>query len=237
MRSDNSSNIVEFAVINEQLKPWYLGPYFILSAVLMVVTLGFPLAEGFLSAYQLKLTLSLLLFGALYAVVGERRLFRVLGALLLPLIIGNWAFDPADHSLWAQLTSSMIMLFLLTTTISILASIIAAKRVTTDIIFGAVAVYMLVGVIVAVLFQLLHDIGAGGVITHIDKVGQDAFAEYVYFSFITLTSVGYGDFAPLTPAARTLALATGIFGQLYLAILIAKLVGIYTAQELRDSDQ
>jgi hypothetical protein len=46
----------------------------------VVVTLGFPLAEGQLSAYQLKLTLSLLLFGALYAVVGERRLFRVLGA-------------------------------------------------------------------------------------------------------------------------------------------------------------
>ena len=205
--------------------------------MLVVVTLGFPLAEGVLSAYQLKLTLSLLLFGALYAVVSERRLFRVLGAVLLPLIIGNWAFDPAVHSLWAQLTSSMIMLFLLTTTISILASIIAAQRVTTDVIFGAVAVYMLVGVIVAVLFQLLHDIGSGGVITNIDKVGQAAFAEYVYFSFITLTSVGYGDFAPVTPAARTLALATGIFGQLYIAILIAKLVGIYTAQELREPDQ
>jgi hypothetical protein len=229
--------IEEFTVIDELQKPWYLGPYFILSAVLMVVTLGFPMAEGFLSAYQLKLTLSLLLFGALYAVVGERRLFRVLGSVLLPLIIGNWAFDPADHSLWAQLTSSFIMIFLLTTTISILASIIAANRVTADIIFGAVAVYMLVGVIVAVLFQLLHDIGSGGVITNIDKLGQDAFAEYVYFSFITLTSVGYGDFAPVTPAARTLALATGIFGQLYIAILIAKLVGIYTAQELRDSDQ
>jgi hypothetical protein len=229
--------IEEFAVINEDQRPWYLGPYFILSTVLVVVTLGFPLAEGQLSAYQLKLTLSLLLFGALYAVVGERRLFRVLGALLLPLFAGTWIFDPSDNSLWAHATASITMLFLLTTTISILASIIAAKRVTTDIIFGAVAVYMLVGVIVATLFQLIHDVTAVGVITNIAAAGQDAFSEYLYFSFITLTSVGYGDFAPITPAARALAMATGIFGQLYLAILIAKLVGIYTAQELRDSDR
>jgi hypothetical protein len=128
------------------------------------------------------------------------------------------------------------MLFFATTTVAIFASIIKAKTVTTDIIFGAVAIYMLVGVIVANLFQLLHNIDPGSAVTNIDAMGHDAFPDILYFSFVTLTSVGYGDFSPISPAARTLATATGIFGQLYLAILIAKLVGIYTAQTLRESE-
>jgi len=230
------TNNKELPTITTDQKPWYLGPYFILSAVLMVVTLAFPLVGGILSAYALKITLSLLLFGALYAVVAEGRIFRILGALLLPLLAGNWLFDPADHTLWAQATSAVTILFFATTTIAIFASIIKATKVTADIIFGAVAVYMLVGVIVAILFLLLQNISPGGAVTNVDAVGQDPFSELLYFSFMTLTSVGYGDFAPVSPAARMLATATGVFGQLYLAILIAKLVGIYTAQTLRETE-
>jgi len=207
-----------------------------LSATLIIVTLAFPLVGNILGAYVLKLTLSLLLFGALYAVVAEGRMFRILAALLIPLLAGNWLFDPADHTLWAQATLAVTMLFFAATTIAIFASIINAKEVTTDIIFGAVAVYMLVGVIVANLFQWLHNIDPGGTVTNIDVMGHDAFSDILYFSFVTLTSIGYGDFAPISPAARTIAMATGIFGQLYLAILIAKLVGIYTAQTLRESE-
>lgn len=232
-----SSNNNKISVVGDDQKPWYLGPFFILAAILMVVTIAFPLASDFLGAYVLKVTLSLLLFGALYAVVGEKRLFRVLGALLLPLIAGNWLFDPADHTLWAQATVTITMLFLLTTTIAIFASVITARRVTTDIIFGSVAVYLLAGVIVANLFQLLNNADPGNVVTNVTAAGHAVYSEFLYFSFITLTSVGYGDLAPISPAARTLATATGIFGQLYLAILIAKLVGVYTAQTLRGEEE
>jgi len=230
------TNNKELRTIDTNQKPWYLGPYFILSTLLIIVTLAFPLVGDILGAYVMKLTLSLLLFGALYAVVAEGRVFRVLGALLLPLLAGNWLFDPADHTLWAQATFVVTMLFFATTTIAIFTSIIKAEKVTTDIIFGAVAVYMLVGVIVTNLFQLLHNVDPGSAVSNIDALGHDAYSDILYFSFVTLTSVGYGDFAPISPVARMLATATGIFGQLYLAILIAKLVGIYTAQSLRDSE-
>jgi len=227
----------ELAVIDTQPGPWYLGPYFILSAVLIIVTLAFPLVGKILGVYVMKLTLSLLLFGALYAVVAERRIFRVLGAIVLPLIVSNWLFDPADHTVWTQATFTVTMLFLATTTIAIFASIINAKKVTTDIIFGAVAVYMLVGVIAANLFQMLHNLDPGGAVTNIEGSGHGAFSDILYFSFVTLTSVGYGDFAPASPAARVIATATGLFGQLYLAILIAKLVGVYTAQSISETER
>ena len=61
---------------------------------------------------------------------------------------------------------------------------------------------------------------------------HDQFATYLYFSFITLTSVGFGDIRPATPAAQSLTMFCGIYGQLYFAILVAKLVGIYTARSI-----
>jgi len=236
-RYDVFNDDKELTDIDTTPRPWYRGPYFILSAILMVVTIAFPLISSTLDAYLLKVTLTLLLFGALYAVVADRKIFRILGVLLLPLIVGNWLYDPAEQGLWAQTTATLTLLFLLTTTIVIFATIITATRVSTDIIFGAVAVYMLVGVIVAVLFQLLHNADPGSVVTHMDSISHDLFPQFLYFSFVTLTSVGYGDFAPASPEARTLATATGIFGQLYLAILIAKLVGVYTAQSITETRQ
>ncbi len=77
----------------------------------------------------------------------------------------------------------------------------------------------------------------GSLVTNLEITGHQAFPQFLYFSFITLTSVGYGDVAPASPAARTVATATSIFGQLYMAILIAKLVGIYTAQSITENER
>ena len=233
VRNDNK----ELTSIATDQRPWYLGPYFILSAVLMLVTMALPLIANILGAYVARVTLSLLLFATLYAVVGDRRIFRVLGVLLLPLIAGNWLFDPADIALWARATAVVTMLFMGTTTVAIFASIISAKKVTTDVIFGAVAVYLLVAVIVANLLHVLNYIEPGSVLTSVTDAGPELFPEFLYFSLVTLTSVGYGDIAPVGPAARVVATVTGVFGQLYLAILIAKLVGIYTAQSISETGQ
>ena len=113
---------------------------------------------------------------------------------------------------------------------------IRSKRVSADTIFGAVAVYLLFGVIVAMLFYFLNNIAPGSVIASVGEATNlveryDQFSDILYFSFVTLTSVGYGDLTPIGPAARGLAMFEGVVGQLYLAVLIARLVGIHVAQE------
>lgn len=55
-------------------------------------------------------------------------------------------------------------------------------------------------------------------------------SEFVYFSFITLTTAGYGDIVPLTRAAQALSILEALFGQLYLAILISRLMAVYTRE-------
>ena len=118
----------------------------------------------------------------------------------------------------------------------ILRSIMTARRISRDIIFGAVAVYLLSGVMWATAYQTINDLDPGQVVRSVGEIltvedRAALFPEFSYFSFITLTSVGYGDLAPIGAEARALAMVEGIFGQLYTAILIGKLVGMKVAQE------
>ena len=86
------------------------------------------------------------------------------------------------------------------------------------------------------MFQFVNNVTPGSVVASMGEAASlteryDQFSEFLYFSFITLTSVGYGDLTPIGAPARSLAMLEGVVGQLYLAILIARLVGIHIAQE------
>jgi hypothetical protein len=85
-------------------------------------------------------------------------------------------------------------------------------------------VYLLLGVIWAVAYTMLEMISPGsfGGFTPLEGRGWDS--EWLYFSFVTMTTLGYGDILPISATARALAYMQAIFGQLYVAILVAGLV-------------
>lgn len=97
--------------------------------------------------------------------------------------------------------------------------------VTADRIMGAVALYMLLGIAWAVAYEIvsLYTNGAfaGG------NVVATGPARWLYFSFVTLTTVGYGDITPVAPAARSLAALEALTGQLYPAVILARLVSLH----------
>jgi hypothetical protein len=104
-----------------------------------------------------------------------------------------------------------------------------AGPVTTDRILGSVLAYLLVGVLWCLAYQLVDLIVGGAFRTaepHVPTPGRMS-PQLTYFSFITLTTVGYGDITPVYPVARTLAAAEALVGQLYPAILIARLVSLH----------
>ncbi len=173
----------------------------------------------------------------MYAVVNHKWLFRLLLILVVPILISNWFVDPYDdNEILDLITALSTDVFLFSVLIAVFADVIRSKHVTADTIFGAVAVYLLFGVIMALLFQVLNTIDPGSVIASVGEATSiveryDQFGDILYFSFVTLTSVGYGDLTPIGSAARSLAMFEGVIGQLYLAVLIARLVGIHVAQE------
>src|SRR5262249_16431504 len=99
---------------------------------------------------------------------------------------------------------------------------------------GAIAVYLLLGLIWAFGYRLV-DIHIPGALhfNTLPTAHEGPMARYVYFSLVTLTSLGYGDIIPVHPLARSLAVCEGVVGQLYPAILIAGLVGMAWPSRMR----
>lgn len=119
----------------------------------------------------------------------------------------------------------LFILFFILVAINLLIEIVKSKEVDNQVIFSAVALYVLFGFCGAVL---------AGVITYFEP---DAFSltsnyasqfhQFLYFSFITITTTGYGDILPIKPLARTLAIFLALFGNLYLTVIIGILIGKY----------
>ena len=117
------------------------------------------------------------------------------------------------------------VLFFGFTTAVLLYHVLADREVTADTLYGAVCVYLLSGVMWASLYGLVellqpHAFQASS--------GQGVTrSDLLFFSFVTLTTLGYGDITPVTSPARSLAVVEAVFGVLYNALLIARLVGLY----------
>jgi Na+/H+-dicarboxylate symporter len=106
--------------------------------------------------------------------------------------------------------------------IVVLSQVLKKGPITPHRIQGAIAVYLLLGFAWAHVYALIEYLSPGAFTGAVSASGR--FTSWMYFSFVTLATLGYGDIAPLHPIARSLATAEAITGQLYLAILIARLV-------------
>ena len=216
--------------------PWYFGEYFLLTTTLMLTTVGFPFVLRVLGDFAFKSALTAMLVAALYATRTQRLLFRALILLVVPIIVANLLVEPDEvYDVLDKLALISTSLFLLVVLAAVFVQFIRASRVTMDIIFGSVAVYLLFGAVLAILFQVIDLVDPGAALEGTRRAGEAAgdygFNDFLYFSFVSLTSLGYGDYAPVGPAARSLAMFEGVFGQLYIAILIARLVGLHTSQD------
>jgi len=115
----------------------------------------------------------------------------------------------------------------------IMRRVLRDRVVTLDTVAGAACVYFLLGLVWADLFLLVERWRPGSFIvpsTWMVGSGRDLRSALLYFSFATLTTVGYGDIHPSDPAAGSLCTAEALIGQLYLAIMIARMVGLHTSQ-------
>ncbi len=113
--------------------------------------------------------------------------------------------------------------------------ILRSHTVTLELITGAVNIYLMVGLAFGFVFGLVEQLQPGSVSGLSEQLAAaDSMSQFMYFSFITLTTLGYGDITPLTPLATTVSYVEAIFGQLYLAILVARLVGLYIVRRKPD---
>lgn len=150
----------------------------------------------------------------------------VLGRLALEIYPGRLAGSAAALS-WA--------LFLGLVCVTMLRQVMKTRQVTSDTIAASICVYLMAGFIWAFIYALI-EIAIPGSFKFPDNLDLlpakpgfmriHQFLVFLYYSFVTLSTIGYGDMTPVSPPARSFSALEGIAGQLYLAILVARLVGM-----------
>jgi hypothetical protein len=126
---------------------------------------------------------------------------------------------------------ALSLMFMLLSAVMAFRSVFLAGDVNLNRLAGAASLYLLIALIWALLYSILHRADPHAI------SGLPEFAtlwDCLYFSATTLTTLGYGDVLPLSAAARTLASVEVVLGQFYLTILVAALVGMHVAGRRRD---
>ena len=150
-----------------------------------------------------------------------------LGSLSLVLAIVSFLSSLFDFQalLFFKLLMPLSALFFFFCVWSIIHSIFKQKQVTFDLIYGSVLAYLLIGISWALIFCCIELFAADSFSFGSEMSLSDRTGALVYFSFVTLTTLGYGDILPVTGLSRTLAYLESVAGVMYPAILVSMLVG------------
>lgn len=203
--------------------------FLLISLLLLLIVHPFIEAKGAIPATGIFI--SVVMVAGIYSVVNDRRFLTIALVLAAPALISRWLlfFSPAPWLVIVDFVSDI--LFFSFNTYTILSYVLRKRAVTVDMIYGAACAYLLLGVVWGSIFGLLEFVqpdsfaiaGAAAI------EAQDLAVTMLYHSFVTLTTLGYGDLVPVTPPARSLSFLEAVLGQLYLAILIARLVGLHVS--------
>ncbi len=202
---------------------WFLG-----ALVVLIVTV--PFVQEFQNFRYIEAALvSVVLTLAVLAVGGRRKTLAVAIVLAAPTIAGRWLyhFQAADKSFAFYI--GCFLVFIGFVVFQFLRFMLRSPRVTSEVLCAVVATYIMLGLLWASAYMLVARLSPGafsGLSAGQSFQGFNA----LYFSLITLTTIGYGDIVPVSSAARMLAMMEGITGTMYVAVLISRLVALYTSE-------
>jgi hypothetical protein len=180
----------------------------------------------------LDLIVSVILVSAIYAISGKRN-HIVIGVLLAaPLLLSLWSAYFIKHA-WFEIIGLLCgIAFFAFIIVIILKFIFSQNEITGNLIAGAAVVYLLMAMIWTYAYRVAEMIQPGSFSIAQGHSLEHPFS-FLYFSMVTLTTLGYGDIFPVTTAAKACAILEAVIGQLYLVITIAWLVGAHISQSMQ----
>jgi hypothetical protein len=194
---------------------------------LLLTLVASPLLAAFeLNGALIEFFLAANLFAAMFPVdAGSTR--RGLLAVLAVVWLARAATAWFDHSM---LSMSMLGIW---TAVGFIAAAMAlrfamrASQIDSEHLYAALSAYLLAGIFFALGYWVIEQLVPGS----FAAPGDFSRVAALYFSFVTLATLGYGDIVPRTDVTRGLAIVEGVGGQLFLAVMVARLVSLYTSAE------
>jgi hypothetical protein len=183
--------------------------------------------------------LAVVLTAAVYATSETPRSFRIALALSIPsfgmivlTVLDIWLRFLPDETLLPILTSASTAVFFGYALARLFLGILRVDRITSDVLCEAVAVYLLMGFAWGSFYSFIERISPGSFqFAAAPDAPLSRMWTLLYYSFVTLTTLGYGDIVPATDLARSVAVIEAVMGVMYVAIIIARLAGLYKREE------
>lgn len=207
-----------------------------------VIEFSAPQFQSLVVRIAVGTILAYLMLAAAFAVTPTGKPTRTVITLTLLTVL----FEILDVTVLYDVTQFLghtsAMLFVGYVILRLLQIIFESRRVTADTIFASLCAYLLLATFWMYGYSLLEMFDHGAFFySQIDdpnqgimRVGAAPAGIEFYFSIVTLTTLGYGDIVPVSPAARSMATLQAVVGQLYLAVLVARLVGLHVAESMRE---
>lgn len=201
-----------------------------------------------LAPISMLLLFSAVLLSAVFTVSGSRRtilIARSWAVLVIVVEVLQVIFNSESLLMLQNALSAGLLAYMLAL---LLRFLFTERQITFEVISASLCGYLLLGVFWANLYTVLfladrdsfNRPQARESVTSVDpttlRFGTEGSASALYFSYVTLTTLGYGDITPATVDARMLCIVEALAGQLYLAVLVARLVGLHIAHQSRDRE-
>lgn len=149
----------------------------------------------------------------------------------------TWISDAMNLELIMGISKGINIVLFIFIVLDLVKQVSRAKMVTPKVIMEAINGYLLIGLVFSIVVAMLMSINPGSF--SFDRINPQPvtngypLSQFIYYTFITMATVGYGDVVPLTPLARSTSILISVTGQLYIAVVIAVLVGKYISQHGR----
>lgn len=206
---------------------------------LLIVLIAGPLFQEFsnqpltrVSSYAFSATLII----GIWSLTDSRKLFWLGMSLVILDIIFTVLdlFRPA--AVFQNLSLLVALIFCLLSLIIALRHVLFGKRMDLNRLIGGICVYLLLGITIGILNMFIVRYIPNSFNGLSDLAADYGNVDMIYYSFVTMTTLGYGDITPESPVARVLAYLAAIAGQFYIAILVGTLVGMYLSQRNNDDE-
>lgn len=187
--------------------------------------------------------LTLLIVVTLVLVIDTAKLLKVALVFALFSIVSNWAALWVNSTTVKLLGSSVELIFLIILASVILNEVFRAQHINIETISGAICVYILMGLMWSHVYTITELIEPNSFNNLGFNANEPLESDWIsklslqlnYYSFVTLSTLGYGDITPVTRVAKSFATLEAILGQLYLAVLVARLVGQQVKRKISDN--
>lgn len=195
--------------------------------VLVPILKGFAALRIFLDIFITAIYISMVY------TVGHKKRHLYIGVLLaMAMLISLWLQYFLQNNLVFAIGRIFGILFFLMVITNTLTFIFKSEDVTIEVIYAAILVYLLMALMWSFVYVLLDLINSASFNVGLSP-GQSYQMRFIYYSFVTITTLGYGDITPATELASSFSILEAVVGQLYLVVVVARLVGMHVSSKSR----